>query len=97
MKLSIYRFLTLGAKKPKNSLNRSSWGPTDSLVIGAFNVWQVTITLNRTSIEKENTSTEKKRLLEERVCFLHLLTEPQSGRGNRSIGTLTGRVDLSVP
>ena len=35
---------------PKSSLDRSSWGSTSSLAIGAFNVWQVTVTLDWTSI-----------------------------------------------
>ena len=37
VKLSIYRFLTSGAKKKKSNLNRLSWGSTGSLVVGAFN------------------------------------------------------------
>ena len=39
VELSIYRFLTSRTKMPKNSLDRSSWGSTSSLAIGAFNVW----------------------------------------------------------
>ena len=39
VKFLIYRFLALRAKMPKNSLDRSSWGSTSSLAIGAFNVW----------------------------------------------------------
>ena len=39
LELSIYRFLTLGAKKPKSSLDRSSWGSTSSLAVGALNTW----------------------------------------------------------
>ena len=39
LELSIYRFLTLGAKKPKSNLDRSSWGSTSSLVVGALNAW----------------------------------------------------------
>ena len=35
VKLSIYRFLTPGTKK--NGLDRSNWGSTDSLAVGAFN------------------------------------------------------------
>ena len=38
VELSIYKFLTLGAKKPKNSLDWSSW-VTGSLAVGAFNAW----------------------------------------------------------
>ena len=94
MKPSIYRFLTSWAKKPKNNLDRSSWGSTDSLAIGAFNAGQVTVTLNQTSTEKTNPSTEKERLLEKRECFLHLLIRPWPGRGNRSTNTLAGRVGL---
>ena len=66
MKLSIYRFSTLRAKKPKNNLNLLSWGSTGSLAVGALNAWQVTVTLDRTSIEKTYPSTRKERLLEER-------------------------------
>ena len=33
VELSIYKFLTLGAKKPKNSLDWSSWGSTGSLAV----------------------------------------------------------------
>ena len=37
VKLSIYRFITLGAKKKKSSLNWSSWGSIGSLTVEAFN------------------------------------------------------------
>ena len=37
VELSIYRFLTSGAKKPKSNLNWSSWGLTGLLAVGAFN------------------------------------------------------------
>ena len=66
VELSIYRFLTSGAKKPKSNLDWLSWGLIGSLAVGAFNAWQVTATFDRTSTEKANTSTEKERLLEER-------------------------------
>ena len=39
VELSLYRFQTSGTKIPKNSLDRSSWGSTSSLAVGAFNVW----------------------------------------------------------
>ena len=39
VELSIYRFLTSAAKMSKNNVDQSSWGSTDSLTIGAFNVW----------------------------------------------------------
>ena len=66
MELSIYRFLTWGAKKSKHSFDQSSWGSIDSLAVGVLNAWQVTVTLDRTSIGKANPSTGKERLLEER-------------------------------
>ena len=66
MKLSIYRFLTSGAKKSKYSFDRSSWGSIDLVAVGALNAWQVTVTLDRNSIGKTNPSTGKERLLEER-------------------------------
>ena len=97
MELSIYRFLTLGAKKSKSNLDRSSQGLTSSLAVGAFNAWQVTVTLDQTSTRKANTSTGKKRLLEERVCFLHLSTKPRSGRGNQLTDTLASSADWLVP
>ena len=34
VELSIYRFLSLGAKMPKSSLDWSSWGSIGSLAIG---------------------------------------------------------------
>ena len=49
VELSIYRFLILGAKKKKSSLNWSSWGSTDSLTVGAFNVLVDYRCFNRTS------------------------------------------------
>ena len=83
VELFIYRFLTLGAKKPKNSLNRSSWGSTDSLAIGVFNTLASYRCLYRTLTGKEGTSTEKGRLLEKRVCFLYSSTSFWPDKGNR--------------
>ena len=72
VEISIYRFLTSGAKKPKSSLNRSNLGSIGLLTVGAFNAWQVTITLDRTSAGKE-------QLSKERVFFAYL---DQTSTGN---------------
>ena len=70
VELSIYRFLSSGAKKVKGSLNRSSRGSTGSLVVEAFNALACYRCLDRTSTRgKESTSTGKRRLLDERKCF----------------------------
>ena len=93
MEFSIYRFLTSGAKKPKNSFDRSSLGSTGSLAIGAFNAWQVTVTLYRTSIQKTNPSIEKEKLLEERIFFFFaFLDRTSTGKGepiNRYLSRLS--------
>ena len=88
VEFSIYRFLTSGAKKPKSNLDWLSWGLIGSLAVGAFNAWQMIVTLDRTSTGKTNPLTGKERLLEERYCFLHLSIGPRPGRGNWLIGTL---------
>ena len=64
VELSIYRFLTLGAKKKqKNGLKyRSSWGSTDSLAVKAFNALAGYRCFDRRLIGKG-------RLLDERECF----------------------------
>ena len=84
MELFIYRFLTLGAKKPKNSLNRSSWGSIGSLVVRAFNAWQVTVTLDREgkSLDREGISLdwEGKTTEKERVFFTPL-DRTSTGKG----------------
>ena len=36
VEISIYRFLTSRAKKPKRGLDRSSWGSTGSLAVQAL-------------------------------------------------------------
>ena len=75
VELSIYSFLTSGAKKSKSNLDQSSWGSTGSLAIGALNAWQMTITLDQTLIRKIYPSIVKKGLLEEKEGFLYLSTE----------------------
>ena len=77
VELSIYRFLTSGAKKPKSSLDRLSWGFTISLAIGAFNIWQVTVTLDR---EDKYLNQEGKTTGRERVFFAPL---NRTSTGNR--------------
>ena len=84
VEFSIYRFLTLGAKKPKSNLDRSSWGSTGSLAVGALNVWQVTVTLDRTLNGKTNPSIGKEKLLEERKGFF-------ISRSDLDWGGITGR------
>ena len=59
MEFSIYRFLTSGAKKPKNSSDWSSLGSTGSLAIGAFNAWQVDVLVRKYTNRLSNVSVPK--------------------------------------
>ena len=59
VELSIYKFLTTRTKKTKKQPQSIELGSTGSLAVGAFNAWQVTVTLNRRSIGKANTLTGK--------------------------------------
>ena len=104
VKLFVYRFLTSGAKKPKNSLDWSSWWLTGSLTIRGFNVWQVTVTLDweGKSLHKERNVIRKEREREREreresvcVCVLHFSTGPRLGMGNRSTSTLVGWAGLT--
>ena len=88
VELSIYRFLTSGAKKNKSSLNQSNWGLTGSLAIGVFNALIGYRCFNQTSIGKKDTSIKKGRLLDKRECFKHSLTRPRPWKGNQSTCTL---------
>ena len=64
VELSIYRFLTLGAKKKqkKGLKYRSSWGSTGSLAVRAFNALTGYRCFDRRLIGKG-------RLLDEIECF----------------------------
>lgn len=69
VELSIYRFLTLGAKKSKSGLDQLSWGLIGSLTVGAFNAWQVTVTFDW---EDKSLDRERKATGRERVFFASL-------------------------
>ena len=80
VELSIYRFLTSGTKKPKNSLDRSNLGLAGSLAVGEFNVSQMIVTLDRTSIGKANSLIGKEHVPKERVFFAYL-DRTSTGKG----------------
>ena len=73
---------------PKSSLDRSSWGSIGSLAVRTFNVWQVTVALDRTLNDEAYHSTGNERLLKEKEGFLHLLIGSRPKRNNQLIGTL---------
>ena len=99
--LSMYRFLSLGAKKTKKQPQSVELGVNRSLTIRTFNALASYCCLNRRSTENEGTLTEKGKLLEERV-FLTLLNQTRAvdqpvSRPVEPIGLCLNRLSLLAP
>ena len=92
MELSIYKFLTLKAKKQPRSIEL---GANWLTIHWTINAWQVTVR-PRLDLDREGISLiGNASLLEEREDFLYLSIGPRLGRCNRSTVTLD-REDISL-